>query len=293
MKNLLSFLLLLLIATPLFAQTNKTFISSTEDDEEFLEVTEVAIPSVKESDLYGVWSVKKLVSKIATIKNVDDIIDEEEYEPFKYALSKSKFVINADHSLTMFLDYPQFGEYFLDVLWSLEDSKIVIVDKPGGALESEGILLEILVEQYGDETIFIMMEGLFYLYVEKKDNEDLEIIEEYHANGALRSTGAVNAYGQKTGEWKEYYNNGRLQAAGSYAYGEFDGKWEGYFLNNKLQYKRYWKAGKRADIWMEYYDTGELYCMVMFGESHYAGAYTIYEKDGTYKSSGTYLYEKK
>jgi len=143
------------------------------EDEEFVKVEEIVevedggIKVVNESNLYGVWTVKKLVSKSATIKNIDHIIDEEQYEPLKNALSKSKFIIKADHSFTMIIDYPEFGDYFLDVRWSLDESKIVIVDKPGGPLESEGLLLEIQVEQTGDETIFIMMDGLFYLYVEK------------------------------------------------------------------------------------------------------------------------------
>lgn len=136
--------------------------------EEIVKVEDVEITQVKESDLYGVWKVKELVSKIDTIENIDYIIDKEEYKPLRYALSKAKFVINADKNFTMFISYSKFGDYFLDVRWSLDKSKIIIVDKPGGELEDEGILLEIEVEQSGDETIFIMMDGLFYLYVEKR-----------------------------------------------------------------------------------------------------------------------------
>lgn len=108
-----------------------------------------ATSKIDKADLYGTWRVKRLVSNTATIENVDNIIDKEEYEPLRKALTNAKFEINANGSISLFIAHYYLQDYLIDVRWSFDEanSKIIIVDKPGGPLESEGELADITVEK--------------------------------------------------------------------------------------------------------------------------------------------------
>lgn len=152
------------------------YFEDADSDEKFVPITNIVsteydeISKIEKSDLYGTWRVKRLFSNIATIENVDHIIDKEEYEPLKKALTNAKFEINANGSISLFIEHYSLQGYLIDVRWSFDEttSTIIIVDKPGGPLQSEGKLLDISVEKINNFMIFKMLDDLFSMYVEKE-----------------------------------------------------------------------------------------------------------------------------
>ena len=55
-----------------------------------------------------------------------------------------------------------------------------------------------------------------------------EKTKNYHDNGNLKSEGQYDADGNGIGEWKFYYESGKLQKTGNYLNGTPDGEWKYY-----------------------------------------------------------------
>ncbi|HBS12961.1 MAG TPA: hypothetical protein DEO36_10560, partial [Flavobacteriaceae bacterium] len=52
--------------------------------------------------------------------------------------------------------------------------------------------------------------------------------------GKVQQIGAFNAMGEKTGEWKTFYDNGQLKETGNYSNGQKTGEWKYYDEEGKL-----------------------------------------------------------
>ena len=98
----------------------------------------------------------------------------------------------------------------------------------------------------------------FKIPEEKK--EELKEVEDkaYYENGNLKYKGLL-CNGKRIKEWKYYYENVILILLGSYdKYGEQTGVWKTYYENGKVKESIPIKNGKREGVGKEYDETGKV-----------------------------------
>lgn len=70
----------------------------------------------------------------------------------------------------------------------------------------------------------------------------------------------INAsYPKKSGEYLEFYENGRLKAAGKYKSGKLHGKWQWYRKDGTKLRSGEFKLGAQVGTWITYDQTGKPY----------------------------------
>ncbi|MDP4291968.1 MAG: toxin-antitoxin system YwqK family antitoxin [Bacteroidota bacterium] len=78
-------------------------------------------------------------------------------------------------------------------------------------------------------------------------------------NGAVVGEGVVNEDGVKDGNWKEYYDGGKLRAVGAYDKGKQVGEWVYYYPDGKVEQRgKFSKTGKYEGNWKWYFPDGSL-----------------------------------
>lgn len=123
----------------------------------------------------------------------------------------------------------------------------------------------------------------------------------YHDNGMVSEEGVMTQDGVKDGVWKMYYRSGQYKGESTYVNGE--GEYKEYYENGKLKAIGKIVNDKNEGVWKYYYQTGELEgtCSYVNGKGLYKGYYengklkmegqldngnnvglwTIYNEDGT------------
>ena len=61
----------------------------------------------------------------------------------------------------------------------------------------------------------------------------------------------LDANGNRTGLWRGYWDNGKLDYEGNYIAGKATGLWRGYYDNGKLMYEGNYINGLKHGIWKE------------------------------------------
>lgn len=79
--------------------------------------------------------------------------------------------------------------------------------------------------------------------------------KEYHENGQLKSIGQYES-DKKTGEWRKYRDDGQLHVIGEFENGEENGEWKYYYKNGQLFSIGKYKHGEETGEWKEYYENG-------------------------------------
>jgi uncharacterized protein len=70
--------------------------------------------------------------------------------------------------------------------------------------------------------------------------------------------------GLPDGEWKHYYNNGKLRFAGSYILGNAEGKHKTYYDNGKIKEEGAYVVGKKEGAWKKYDAEGNLLMTITY-----------------------------
>ncbi len=83
------------------------------------------------------------------------------------------------------------------------------------------------------------------------------LVESYHENGQLKTTGQI-IKGKKNALWERYYSNGRQKSRGHYKMGIKEGSWKYYFLNSNLKEEKFYKNGKKHGLWKTFDTKGSL-----------------------------------
>jgi len=70
--------------------------------------------------------------------------------------------------------------------------------------------------------------------------------------------------GLKDGEWRSYYNNGKLKYKGNFIQGNLDGRQSFYYENGKIKEEQYFQMGNREKTWKKYDEEGLLILVITY-----------------------------
>ncbi|MDL2215280.1 toxin-antitoxin system YwqK family antitoxin [Dysgonomonas sp. OttesenSCG-928-M03] len=119
-----------------------------------------------------------------------------------------------------------------------------------------------------------------------------EMIEErlYHYGGSLGRTGYFKDE-LKTGEWKEYFESGKIFEITNYSANQKNGLYERYYPNGQLRQKGTYKNDKLAGNWIFYFENGKTDTKITTTPSG-SYDYEIFFQNGNMKEKGTALDER-
>lgn len=80
----------------------------------------------------------------------------------------------------------------------------------------------------------------------------------YHSNGQLKSVGTRDGDSKKTGEWRTYFESGKLKSIIQYQNGVEHGKWITYFESGNISSEGQFTNGTKSGKWNYYYPSGKL-----------------------------------
>ena len=95
--------------------------------------------------------------------------------------------------------------------------------------------------------------------------------------------------GLKTGKWKWFTPEGKLDMEGYFSKGKQDSIWHYYFSNGQLSYIAHYKADLRTGNWTYYYPNGALYRTGSYQNDLRTGQWQTWYEDSTLLMSGKYL----
>lgn len=123
---------------------------------------------------------------------------------------------------------------------------------------------------------------------EKSKVETKQIIE-YHENGKLKIQGTVDAEGEFHGNYKEWYENGKISKDENYNHGTLQGSTKYYFENGKLFQEVYFNNGVSDGKKYEYYDNGVLSLLNNHREGIEHGLQEQYYPNGNLEYRATFF----
>ena len=92
-----------------------------------------------------------------------------------------------------------------------------------------------------------------------------------------------------TGEFIEYYKNGKIKGSGNFIKGQLEGLRIQFFENGQKNTEKYYKASFRHGIAKEFYENGTLKQMGEFAENKEVGLWTIYYETGKKHVEATFV----
>ncbi len=109
-------------------------------------------------------------------------------------------------------------------------------------------------------------------------------------NGVVVGHGIIDKSGKKQGDWKEFYDNGRIRAEGKYVNNKRIGKWIFYFENGKIEQTGFFdNGGQYTGDWKWYFPDGSLRIVEKYFEGEREGDYLEYDSDGEIMIQGEYV----
>jgi antitoxin component YwqK of YwqJK toxin-antitoxin module len=127
--------------------------------------------------------------------------------------------------------------------------------------------------------------------IRREYSHDGKITDAYIMHrGRVIGHGIIDEQGQKQGPWKEYYMDGTLRAEGTYTNNVRTGLWKFYHPNGRLeQIGKYDAKGRGTGNWKWYYDNGALRRDENLFEGIHEGDYVEYDRDSTILLEGNYV----
>jgi antitoxin component YwqK of YwqJK toxin-antitoxin module len=119
----------------------------------------------------------------------------------------------------------------------------------------------------------------------------------WHANGVLRSEGAVDARGREDGPWTYWYAEGELRERGSWTAGRREGQWTQWYPNGQVHSsgERRWDerqgASPREGLWKFWYSNGQQRAIGKFERGAPVGAWTWWDHRGEVDHERSGIYE--
>jgi antitoxin component YwqK of YwqJK toxin-antitoxin module len=111
----------------------------------------------------------------------------------------------------------------------------------------------------------------------------------YNDVGNVVSEGIIDTEGRRLGEWKDYYPDGLLKAAGTYADNMRSGKWTFYFKNKRVEQTGEYIKGRENGIWTWYYDNGNIQREESYFNGKEDGIMVEYSESGKILTRGDYV----
>lgn len=110
----------------------------------------------------------------------------------------------------------------------------------------------------------------------------------YSDYGVKESEGLVDELGRKTGEWKEFWEDGAVRAIGNYTEGKRTGKWKYFFNTGSLEQEGFYKDDKFSGNWKWYYDSGEIWRDENYIKGIEDGEFSEFSREGGIIAQGIY-----
>lgn len=95
------------------------------------------------------------------------------------------------------------------------------------------------------------------------------------------------------GNYKEFYNNGELKAAGKNIGGQNDNTWHFYYENGKLKAVGDYDLGKRVGLWIYYHENEIIASQGNYIDGNKEGKWIYYHENGELSSEGALRKDKK
>lgn len=111
----------------------------------------------------------------------------------------------------------------------------------------------------------------------------------FDSNSNLIGEGIVDEEGNKIGNWKFYYNSGKLKSKGNYVKNKRSGTWSFYFENGKIEQTGNFENDKYNGLWKWFNLNGELLREENFERGVQNGSYIEYDDDRNIITAGEYL----
>ncbi|WP_415370845.1 toxin-antitoxin system YwqK family antitoxin [Patiriisocius sp. Uisw_047] len=99
--------------------------------------------------------------------------------------------------------------------------------------------------------------------------------------------------GERTGEWKYYYENGQLESILKYENGFLKGEMKYYYENGQLSLIGKWENGQPIGEWKSYHENGQLYNIGKNENGKKTGEWKFYHENGQLHNIGKYENGKK
>jgi len=122
------------------------------------------------------------------------------------------------------------------------------------------------------------------------ENGEVLDAKNYSSTGWIRSSGISDKKGNKQGEWKYFYQSGKLKSVGEYKNDRRQGEWNFYYENGiKEQQGTYDKRGMETGLWLWFHDNGNALREEEFTSGIENGRMIEYSRSGNIVSKGTYV----
>ena len=131
--------------------------------------------------------------------------------------------------------------------------------------------------------IIVFLCSLLELILGCKGDSNKHIIE-YYKNGNPSKEYYIDKVGKKTGPFKQYYSNGRVQAQSNYLKGVLDGTIIEYYQNGTIKSIGYFKSGKPDSTALFFYPNGALRAKNYFYQGKAFGLHQQFSENGSLES---------
>ena len=111
--------------------------------------------------------------------------------------------------------------------------------------------------------------------------------------GKIIAEGIFTDAGEKEGNWKEYYPDGKLKATGGYKSDKKENLWKFYYNSGQLEEVGAYINGMPDSTWKWYFKTGKLLRDEFFYDGLSDGLMTEYDVDGNVVTQGDFIEGKR
>ena len=110
----------------------------------------------------------------------------------------------------------------------------------------------------------------------------------FNDNGIIVSEGIVDESGNKNGQWKDFYPDGTVRAEGQYIDSRRTGLWKFYNREGKLEQTGYFSNDNPNGLWKWYYENGAILREEEYFQGQRDGSFIEYSKNGEIIAKGQY-----
>ncbi|MEA1887334.1 MAG: hypothetical protein U9N72_09005 [Bacteroidota bacterium] len=111
----------------------------------------------------------------------------------------------------------------------------------------------------------------------------------YNDQGIKVSEGIVTEEGRRNGEWKNFFENGKIREKGAYDNNRRTGNWTFYDEEGNIIQTGNYRNGRPEDLWNWYYPDGSILREEEYYQGNRDGKFVEYSRDGEIISEGQYL----
>ena len=113
--------------------------------------------------------------------------------------------------------------------------------------------------------------------------------KEFYNNGKIKAEG-ININGQSDSTWVFYHENGKIKAIGDYRSGKHVGRWIYYHANEVKSAEGNYTEGQKEGKWIYYHENGNISSEGALREGKKEGYWKIFGKNGIFKAEGVFVH---